>query len=328
MDNTKTITHISLCTGYAGIDIGLSRAIKNFRTIAYSDIEGYAIANLIAKIESGFLDVAPIWTDLKTFPYSEFYKKVDILSAGFPCQPFSHAGERKGTNDERHLFPYIRKGVELCRPAFVFFENVIGIISSKLSNDNSTIDKNTSVLLHVCREMERIDYECTFGIFSARECGAPHIRKRVFILCRDKRISNHHKQEYKKYINESIESKTIYPSFKNEKQKFFEPSRVVYSDEINLQNDVFIANGDKKKNKRQKANVYRFRKCRIFNRLFKKMAFESALARDDNGSSYRLDTSDKHKDYTNRKEEIKLLGNAVVPDTATKAFLILFNKLS
>ena len=182
MDTTKTITHISLCAGYGGIDIGLSRAIPNLRTIAFSEIEAFACANLVSKMEAGLLDCAPIWTNLKTLPWDGFLSKVDIISGGFPCQPFSCAGKRDGDEDPRHLFPYILDGIRRCRPSIVFLENVEGILTAKLSGDNWRDPAGTPVLLHVIRELERVGYKATAGIFSASEVRAPHQRKRVFIM--------------------------------------------------------------------------------------------------------------------------------------------------
>ena len=93
-DETISIpTYISLCSGYDGIGRGLERVIPNLRTIAHCEIEAYAIANLIAKMEEGQLDACPVFTDIKQFPFRELRGKVTILSAGFPCQPFSSAGE-------------------------------------------------------------------------------------------------------------------------------------------------------------------------------------------------------------------------------------------
>jgi DNA (cytosine-5)-methyltransferase 1 len=183
VDHTEKLTHISLCTGYGGIDLGLERALGAVRTVTYVEIEAFVIENLVAKIEAGLLDPAPIYSNLKTFPWKQFAGRVDILSGGFPCQPFSGAGRRAGDEDPRHLFPYIMQGVrELGRPPIVFLENVEGTISSKLKGDEWADPEGTSVLLHVLRELERVGYEAEAGVFSAREIGAPHQRKRVFIM--------------------------------------------------------------------------------------------------------------------------------------------------
>jgi len=168
-------TYISLCSGYDGIGRGLERVIPNLRTIAHCEIEAYAIANLIAKMEEGQLDACPVFTDLKQFPFRELRGKTTILSAGFPCQPFSSAGKRQATEDPRHLWPWIANGVSAMRPKYCFFENVPGIISAKTADGES-------VLKYVLRDLEQRGYKCTFGIFSAEEVGAPHQRKRVFIL--------------------------------------------------------------------------------------------------------------------------------------------------
>ena len=175
MDTTKTITHLSLCSGYEGIGLGLRSVLPNLREIAYVEREGFPVANLVAKMDAGELDAAPVFTDVKTFPYGEFRGCVDILSGGFPCQPFSAAGKREGVEDPRHLFPYIADGIRECQPRIVFLENVEGIISAKTADGES-------VLQYVLRELEGLGYRATAGVFSAAEVGAPHQRKRVFIL--------------------------------------------------------------------------------------------------------------------------------------------------
>ena len=98
------------------------------------------------------------------------------------CQPFSSAGSRNADGDPRHLFPYIRHGIEIMRPDCVFLENVEGIVSAKLAGDGWNDPSGTPVLLHVIRELERLDYTAEAGVFSASECEAPHQRKRLFIL--------------------------------------------------------------------------------------------------------------------------------------------------
>ena len=185
MDNTKeSIRHLSLCAGYGGIDLGLRRVLPECRTVAYVEIEAFAIQNLVHKIEAERLDPAPVYTDVKSFPFKEFRGCVDILSGGFPCQPFSQAGSQRSTEDPRHIFPYILEGIRECRPTVVFLENVEGIISSKTRDGES-------VLQYVLKSLEEVGYSATAGVFSASEIGAPHQRKRVFILGYAKHDGSH-----------------------------------------------------------------------------------------------------------------------------------------
>jgi len=187
VDTTETITLLEWCAGYGGIGLGLKAIYgSRLRTIGYSDVEGFVQANLISKMEAGLLDVAPIWPNLKTFPCEEFYGLVDIFVAGYPCQPFSHAGKRAGDEDPRHLFPYIKRAAEVMRPGLIFLENVEGLLSAKLAGNGWADPAGTPVLVHIFRELERVGYCCTAGLFSASEVGAPHQRKRVFILAYDK----------------------------------------------------------------------------------------------------------------------------------------------
>ena len=169
VDCTKELpTVLSLCTGYGGIERGLELAGYQHRTIAHVEIEAFAAANLVAKMEAGKLVPAPVWTDLKTLPAHCFRDRVDVLTGGYPCQPFSAAGLRKGTEDPRHLWPYIYDHVRTIRPVRCFFENVEGHISLGLRQ--------------VIDDLEGLGYATTWGIFSASEVGAPHQRKRVYIL--------------------------------------------------------------------------------------------------------------------------------------------------
>ena len=168
MDNTGKLEVLSLCAGYGGIELGLERLGLRLRTVAYVEREGFAAANLVAKIEAGELAEAPVHSDVKTFPYERFRGLVDIMLAGYPCQPFSSAGKRQGEDDPRHLWPHIADGIAACEPSAVFFENVQGHVTLGLRD--------------VLCDLGRMGYRTTWGMFSAAEVGAPHQRKRVFIL--------------------------------------------------------------------------------------------------------------------------------------------------
>ena len=169
------INHISLCAGYGGIDLGLERVLPTCRTITYVEIEAFAIANLVAKMEAGKLAPAPVWTDLHTFPFDQFHGVVDIITAGFPCQPFSQSGKRDGVRDKRHLWPRIAEGIRRSRPTLVFMENVDGIATAKSPGYHS-------VLQHVLADLEGMGFRATAGLYTAAEVGAPHLRKRWFVL--------------------------------------------------------------------------------------------------------------------------------------------------
>ncbi len=168
MDNSKEFRCISFCTGYAGIELGLRTVIPNLRTVTYVEVEAFACANLVAKIEEGKLDAAPIWTDIKTFNGEPFRDRIHLITGGYPCQPFSVAGKRQGTADPRHLWPYIEEQIRTIRPLFCFFENVSGHLTIGFSD--------------VYRSLRNLGYSVEAGLFSASECGLNHQRKRLYIL--------------------------------------------------------------------------------------------------------------------------------------------------
>jgi len=168
VDHPNKLRTLSLCSGFSGIERGIELAGTELRTLAHVEIEAFAIANLVAKMEAGSMAPSPIWTDLKTLPLEPFRGAVDILTGGYPCQPFSVAGKRLGKEDPRHLWPWICRIIDGIMPRMCFFENVEGHV--------------TNGLRQVLADLEARGYSCTWGIFSAEECGAPHRRKRMFIL--------------------------------------------------------------------------------------------------------------------------------------------------
>ena len=172
---TEPLRHISLCSGIGGFDIGLRGIFPNMRTVVHVEGEAFCVNHLVEKMQAGQLDACPICPDLCRFPWSEFAGAVDIITGGFPCQPFSVAGQRKATEDDRHLWPYITNGIRETKPQLVIFENVSGIASAPSPGFHS-------VLHNVLSDLEGLGYQATAGQFTAAEVGAPQQRKRWFII--------------------------------------------------------------------------------------------------------------------------------------------------
>jgi DNA (cytosine-5)-methyltransferase 1 len=123
-------------------------------------------------MEAGLLDAAPIWSNLKTFNAAPFRGRIHGILGGYPCQPFSNSGLRRGESDPRHLYPFISRCIKKSRPIWCFFENVEGHISLGFES--------------VQKDLRKMGYSVEAGLYSAAEAGAPHRRNRLFILAVEK----------------------------------------------------------------------------------------------------------------------------------------------
>lgn len=147
----------SLFSGYGGLDMAVGGNV-----VWYSEIEPAACKVLAAHHPNvrNLGDVTKI--DWASVP------PIDVLTGGYPCQPFSTAGLRKGKNDERHLWPYVRDAISTLRPQLVVLENVRGHLSMGLAD--------------VIGDLAAVGYDARWGLVRASDAGAPHSRARVFIV--------------------------------------------------------------------------------------------------------------------------------------------------
>ena len=147
----------SLFTGYGGLDIAVGGELA-----WYAEIDK-AACEVLAHHYPGVPNLGDItmidWTQVEP---------VDVLTGGYPCQPFSHAGLRKGKNDDRHLWPYVRNAIDTLRPEYAVLENVSGHLTLGFAN--------------VLSDLATIGFDAEWGTFRASDVGAPHQRKRLFII--------------------------------------------------------------------------------------------------------------------------------------------------
>ena len=163
------LTHLSLFSGIGGLDLAAEMA--GFRTVGQCEWADYPTKVL----EKHWPDV-PRWRDIRTLTGERFYENtgmrtVDAISGGFPCQPFSVAGKRRGKEDDRYLWPEMLRVISELRPTWVIGENVAGIV-------NMALDQ-------VCADLENEGYTVQALIIPACAVDAPHRRDRCAIIgCR------------------------------------------------------------------------------------------------------------------------------------------------
>jgi DNA (cytosine-5)-methyltransferase 1 len=161
----------SLCTGYGGLDMAVE-AYFGAETVWCAEFDKN-VSQLIEQ-KLGYLNHG----DIKAINWAEV-EPIDILTAGYPCQPFSQAGGRKGTTDDRHIFPFILEAISVLRPRWVVLENVRGHLSLGFKE--------------VLASLTGIGYDARWKVVRASDVGAPHQRARLFIVayptslrCKDK----------------------------------------------------------------------------------------------------------------------------------------------
>ncbi len=180
---------LSLFTGMGGGIYG--SLILDWKTVAYVEKDKYCQRVIKQRIADGWFDKGNIYGDIGEFNKHDAYKyrgKIDVLTGGFPCQPFSVAGKRQGTSDERYLFDEIIKTIEIVRPRQLFFENVRGLLTDP-------------AIVEIYESITGLGYDVKPAlILGSDDCGNIHRRKRVWILANaTKQFCDGTKSQSKKY---------------------------------------------------------------------------------------------------------------------------------
>ena len=165
------LTHMSLCSGIGGID--LAAEWTGFRTIAQCETDEYA-SKVLAKNFKGVPNLHDIRTvgNERLAEYGIDRGAITVLSAGFPCQPYSLAGKGKGDGDERDLWGEVARCIGEIKPRWFVGENTPGLFARA----------NQRYFKRILADLAALGYSVSWGIWGACDVGAPHQRKRVFIV--------------------------------------------------------------------------------------------------------------------------------------------------
>lgn len=184
------LTHISTFTGIGGIDLGFEWA--GFTSIATCENKKFP-----AKIIKKRFPNAEHHGDIFTTDFTKYAGRVTVFSGGFPCQPFSIAGLRKGENDDRFLWPQMLRAIGESQPSWVVAENVLGITSMvkpesylEVEGEKGRVRYFQKILPEIIQSLKNLGYsfpESYGGLpivlsIPAASVGAPHIRQRIFIV--------------------------------------------------------------------------------------------------------------------------------------------------
>jgi DNA (cytosine-5)-methyltransferase 1 len=237
--------------------------------------------------------------DICKTDFKKYANKIDILTGGFPCQPFSMAGKRKGTNDERYLWGEMLRAIQEIKPKYVIAENVFGI---------TNIDGGL-VFEQVCLDLEAEGYEVQPFIIAAASKNAPHRRDRCWFIA----YSNRDGSNQCNGNNEINTSERGFDAQRNFEPIYFEQSFIEYSNGIRQkwrmhaeQSEITTWEQFSKRNARsmQPTNWENF-------------PTQSPICGGDDGLPTKLDGITFSKW---RKESIKAYGNAVVPQVVYQIF--------
>jgi len=189
---------LDLFSGIGGFSLGLERA--GIETIAFCEIEDYPVSILNKHWPN-----VPVYRDIRKLDGTQFRNKIEVVCGGFPCQPFSVAGQQKGKKDDRHLWPEMLRIIKESKPTWVIGENVAGFIKMALDD--------------VCLDLENEGFTTIPFNLPACSVGGIHRRERIFFVAYSEyngllttkiRASKQETvQRSSKGSNETIESKRV-----------------------------------------------------------------------------------------------------------------------
>ena len=282
------MTHGSLFSGIGGFD--LAAEWMGWENVFHCEYDPFC-----QKVLKHHFPNSKLYEDIKTFDASNYAGRVDILTGGFPCQPFSNAGLRKGTEDDRHLWPQMLRIIREISPRYIVGENVRGLLNWS----------GGLVFEEVCADLENEGYEVTPYLLPAAGKNAPHRRDRIWFVAKntDKNGRGGNKRE--------------------------EESNIRRFGDISARNNVGVPSNNAEVRTtsdttcvRQRGKGYGIRESNEFNENstgtnWENFPTQPPICGGDDGLPKELDGITFPKW---RKESIKAYGNAIVPQVAHEIF--------
>lgn len=315
---------LALCAGYGGLELGIERVFDEYKTVCYVEGEAFAASHLIKKMEEGRMDNAPIWSNVKSFEGERWRGKVDVISGGFPCQPYSTAGKQMGEDDPRDLWQDFTRIIGQVRPGFLFFENVPNVVRLRIDQ--------------IILDLDKLGYSCSWGNLAASQVGARHKRNRWFLFG----IRNTNNNGLMEYANEET-SEGVTKEGKLERNRL---ENISATDSNANDSSKFSSEGSILEKRRNDSN----RLCQDVSHTNRKRTkrgkqFIRDIQKEREGKGH-LDQSDKWggrfeswwevepsmgrlvDGATDWVDKLRLLGNGVVPQQAAYALQILGERLA
>lgn len=303
------MNHASLFSGIGGFDLAA-------REVGWNNVFQCEIDPFCQSVLKYYFPKTVLYEDIKRTDFTSWKGKIDVLTGGFPCQPFSVAGQRKGADDNRYLWPEMLRVIRETRPLWVIGENVAGItnmvqpgsetdVETKSDQDEEnykeTILEQEYIINTICDDLEREGYSVQPIIVPACGVGAPHKRYRVWFIasdCSDARVEG---------LRQGREDKIHGFEFTSQTR---DKIRRLITDTSGLRSHRFLY--DKEDDKKQRSTENRFFKkyaCRDWDgrgsTQWKSFPTQSPICRGNDGLPFNVDNltfdyiSSALEDYTN-----------------------------
>lgn len=309
--------HASLCTGIGACELAAS-------WLGWENAFSCEINPFCQRVLKYYYPKSKHYGNIYETHFTEWRGKIDVLTAGFPCQPFSCAGTRKGAEDDRYLWPEVLRVIEEVRPTWFIGENVAGITSMVLPGDEIEVGsyrdicdesytetevRQQFVIDRICNDIESIGYSVQPIIIPACAVGAPHRRDRIWFIANTDSLRCHLWTNYCDGHEKKTEKRTnIFIETDGFSSKQLTPNSLCERLQGITINGKYREAREKPQNKQSRG---------LFCPTWQKFPTQSPVCSRNDGIPCRLSgiTVPKH-----RIESMKSLGNTMVPQVVYQIF--------